>query len=310
MLEDTTHLTARDAPISSVRPIVLADPDRPVPVQLRLTAPTTGAGLPIILFSHGHGESMDGYAPLTDWWASQGFVVVQPTYLDSRSVGITEGDPRYGGIWLQRAHDAHRVLDHLDQVLDHVPGLRERTDSTKIAAVGHSFGGQTAGILLGLGVIHPETGELVRLPDERVSTGVLLATAGRGADLSELAAERYPFMNPVFDQMHAPVLVVMGDHDNLPLTDRGPDWMADPYTDSPGEKHLLTVYGAEHSLGGIGGYDVHETTDENPARVRLVREVAKAFLLHGLNLDSGQWDSVRMALAGRGLSLGRIESKR
>ena len=42
------------------------------------------------------------------------------------------------------------------------------------------------------------------------------------------------------------------------------DWHADPYFLSPGPKSLLTLFGAEHGLSGISGYDVAETTDENP----------------------------------------------
>lgn len=34
----------------------------------------------------------------------------------------------------------------------------------------------------------------------------------------------------------------------------------------PGCKSLLTLFGAEHSLGRIYGYGAAATTDENPAR--------------------------------------------
>lgn len=75
-------------------------------------------------------------------------------------------------------------------------------------------------------------------------------------------------MNPNFAHMNTPALVVVGDQDEIPrkyqLTVRGPDWMAEPYHLSPGDKSLLTLYGAEHSLGGITGYDVQETTDAHP----------------------------------------------
>lgn len=310
MLENTTHLIAVEEPILSVKPIAVPSNGRGTALQLRISAPTAGTDLPVILFSHGFGESMDGYGPLTDWWASHGFVVLQPTYLDSRSVGLTDVGPRRAGIWRQRANDAIRILDHLGEILDTVPGLRERTDTTRVAAAGHSFGGQTTGILLGLGVVDPDTGDIVYSPDNRVRAGVLMATAGRGSDLSPFAAEHFPFMNPVFDRMTAPALVVLGDKDDSPLSTRGPDWSADPYTDSPGEKHLLTLHGGEHSLGGIPGYDVRETTDENPAMVRQLRETAAAFLLHALDLDDAQWESAQRSLGGNGTDLARMESKR
>lgn len=306
----TTHLTAADAPIVSVHPVVVATSGRGSELTVRVSASLTGTGLPVILFSHGYGESRSGYGPLTAFWASQGFVVVQPTYLDSRSEGLADDDPRRPGIWRQRAADAKAVLDQLDQVLAAIPGLPDRTDTSKIAAAGHSFGGQTTGVLLGLRVIDPVDGQMEDLRDPRVQAGVLMATAGRGADLSPFAAEHFPFMNPVFDQMAAPALVVLGDRDDSPLTTRGPDWSADPYTDSPGEKHLLTLFGGEHSLGGIPGYDVKETTDENPERVILLRSVAVASLRHALGLDESAWKGFVDTLSGEGTATARLESKR
>ena len=306
----TTHLTADDAPILSVKPVTLASPARGTNLILRVSAPITGTGLPVILFSHGYGESLSGYGPLTDFWASQGFVVIQPTYLDSRSLGLADDDPRRPGIWRQRAADATTILDHLDDVLAAIPGLPERVDTGRIAAAGHSFGGQTTGILLGLRVIDPQTGAVDDLRDPRVKAGVLMATAGRGADLSPFAAEHFPFMNPVFEHMETPALVVLGDRDDSPLTTRGPDWSADPYTDSPGEKHLLTLGGGEHSLGGIPGYDVKETTDEDPERVILLRTVAAAFLRHALGIDNTAWADFTDTLGGAGTAAARLESKK
>jgi fermentation-respiration switch protein FrsA (DUF1100 family) len=194
-------------------------------------------------------------------------------------------------------------------VLAAIPGLTERVDTERIAASGHSFGGQTTGILLGLRVIDPKTGDTDDLRDSRVKAGVLMATAGRGADLSPFAAEHFPFMNPVFDHMETPALVVLGDQDDSPLTTRGPDWSADPYTDSPGEKHLLTLVGGEHSLGGIPGYDVTETTDENPERVILLRAVATAFFRHALGIDNTAWTDFTNTLGGAGTAAARLESK-
>lgn len=158
-------------------------------------------------------------------------------------------------------------------------------------------------------MIDPETGEIEDLSDPRVKAGVLMATAGRGADLSPMAVENFPFMNPTFDHMSTPAMVALGDRDDSPLSTRGPDWSADPYTDSPGEKHLLTLTGGEHSLGGIPGYDAAETTDENPERVILLRSVAVAFLRHALDLDEQAWTEVTKTLSGNGTDQGRLESK-
>lgn len=284
------------APVVSVKPVVLPAPGRGADLRVKVSAPTTGHELPIIVFSHGFGSSFDGYGPLVDFWAAHGFVVVQPTHLDSRTLGLPP-DPRS---WRVRVADDKRVLDNLDVVAAAVPGLAGRLDPTRVAAAGHSFGGQTAGVLLGLRV-HD-----VDLSDSRVRAGVLLATAGRGgADLTPFAAEQFPFLNPDFAHMTTPALVVMGDKDDSPLTVRGPDWTADPYALSPGPKSLLTLFGAEHSLGGIPGYEAKETTDENPARVALVQRVTLAYLRHALGIEDSSWLAAQQDVE----PLGRISSK-
>jgi len=302
---------ALDGVVVTAHPVTLDAPGRGTDLQVKISAPATGHDLPVILLSHGFGSSLHGYGPLADHWAAHGFVVVQPTHLDSRTLGLAPDDPRQPRIWRHRVADLKRILDRLDEVAAAVPGLPGRIDQDRIAVAGHSFGGQTAGILLGLRVLDPETGTSEDLSDPRVTAGVLFATAGRGgADLTPFAAESFPWLRgPSFAEMTAPALVVAGDHDELPLSVRGPDWMTDPYFLSPGGKSLLTLFGAEHSLGGIGGYAVAETTDENPGRVALVQRLTVAYLRDELGIDRGAWASARAALASSPDPLGRIESR-
>ncbi len=298
------------APVVSVKPIVLPAPGRGTDLRVRVSAPATGYDLPIIVFCHGFGSSLDGYGPLADFWAAHGFMVVQPTHLDSRTLGLAPNDPRTPRIWRYRVEDVKRVLDNLDLLEAAVPGLAGRVDRTRIAAAGHSFGGQTAGVLLGLRVMDPVTGAGEDLSDARITAGVLLATAGKGgADLSPFAAEHFPFMNPDFSAMRTPALIVAGDRDNSPMTVRGPDWLADPYLLAPGDKSLLTLFEAEHSLGGIPGYEAKETTDESPERVAVIQHLTWAYLRHALDIESSSWPAAQKALADRPDPLGRVESK-
>ncbi|MEE1942823.1 chlorophyllase [Streptomyces sp. TRM 70361] len=307
-------------PVLSVGPVVLPAPDRAVDLEVKVSAPVAGSGLPVVLLSHGlglsnHLSSLHGYAPLADFWAAHGFVVIQPTHLDSATLRTlvpatgAAGAPQH---WRSRAEDMRRVLDRLDEIEAAVPGLAGRLDHGRIAVAGHSMGGHTASLLLGARLTDPHDGTEVDLTEPRITAGVLLASTGRGGDaLVPAMAESCPFLlSTDFSTMTAPTLVVAGDKDaSAHLTVSGPDWHADPYVLSPGPKSLLTLFGAEHGLGGVSGYDVAETTDENPERVAVVQRLTWAYLRSALHPGDPAWRTAREALAADPDPLGRIESK-
>ncbi|MET9229423.1 alpha/beta fold hydrolase [Lentzea sp. NPDC003310] len=288
--------------VFTVSPVVLDVPGRPVDLQLKVSAPTEGSGLPILLLSHGHGysnhlSSLNGYAPLANHWAEQGFVVLQPTHLSSRSLDLPADTPGAPLFWRERAEDMSAILDRLDEIEKAVPQLRNRLDRTKIAVVGHSMGGHTASLLLGMRT------EGVSLQDDRIKAGVLLGATGRGDAVTDVVKENYSFMQTTdFSTMTTPALVVAGDADaSAHLTTMGPDWHADPYHLAPGPKDLLTLFGAEHGFGGVSGYDVAETTDESPERVAELLRLTTAYLRDRLD-GTGDWDGIEPVA-------GRVESK-
>ncbi|MFI6500146.1 alpha/beta hydrolase family protein [Nonomuraea typhae] len=302
-------LTQKSAMVVSAQPVVLPAPGRGQDLQVRVSAPATGGDLPVIVFSHGFGWSMNGYAPLADYWAAHGFAVLQPTHLDSRTLALPADDPRTPRIWRIRIDDLTRVLDDLDALEAAVPGLAGRLDHGRIAVAGHSWGAQTASTLLGARVLDAGGVPGEDMSDPRVKAGVLLALTGLGDDLTPFAAEHFPFLKPSFDTMTTPALIVAGDNDQSHLSTRGPDWFTDPYTCSPAAKSLLTLFGAEHSLGGIPGYEVAETTDEHPGRVALIQHLTSAFLRSALYPEDTGWKAAATALEDDTVPLGKLESK-
>ncbi|MGW0637857.1 alpha/beta hydrolase family protein [Nocardia salmonicida] len=297
-------------PIVTVKPLRVPISGRGEDLQVRVSAPVTGDDLPVVLFAHGFGSSMDGYGPLVDYWSSHGFVVIQATHLDSKRIALAAEDPRKPRLWRHRVQDMKRILDDLSELAASVPGLRGRVDHDRIIAAGHSFGGQTAGILVGLRVTDPETGIAEDLSDLRVTASIQLATAGRGGtELTAFAREHLPWLRDQdFSHISAPGLVIAGDDDNLPLSTRGPAWTTDPYTLSRANKSLLTVFGGQHFLGGISGERVSETTDENPDRVALIQQVTLAYLRHVAGIDRSGWTTAQTVLTPAH-PLGRLESK-
>lgn len=296
--------------VLSVAPIELPCPRRGTALQVRVSIPMSGDALAIVIFSHGNGQSLYAYAPLVNYWASHGFAVIQPTHLDSRMLAMPADDPRRPQFWRFREEDLLRVLDGLDEIETAAPVLRGRFDRARIAVAGHSWGGQSASTLLGATHPDPNSGKRVNRKDARVRAGVLLAVPGAGgSDLSEFASRTFPFMHPEFSTMTTPTLVIAGDADQGALSTRGPDWWRDAYDLSPAPKALFTVFGAQHSLGGIPGYESRETTDDRPARVAAIQRLSTAFLQSALDAENPAWQAASVAFSTDTAPEGSIEAK-
>ncbi|KAI1748666.1 alpha/beta-hydrolase [Xylaria castorea] len=300
--------------IISFTPVIIPSPGRPADLQLRVTAPATGDALPIILLSHGHGpsnwlSSLQGYAPLAEFWAKHGFVVIQPTHLSSRTLSLPSphGNEMY---WKSRPEDMIQILDHLDRIEAVVPGLKGRLDKSKIAGVGHSFGTMAISLLLGAKNTDPRDGAVFSPFDERIKAGILFGGLGNGgADVSENGRKMLPFYDLDFSTMHAPALVIGGEDDVGPhLTVRGADWHWDAYTHGPGPKDLLRVKGGRHGFGGISGWDAAETEDESPQMLGFVQRMSLAYLRSQLFEGDDSWKQACEVLAGLN-ELGSVESK-
>lgn len=302
----------------SISPVVLEVKDRPIPLELRITAPVTGDNLPVILLSHGHGPSLylpskDGYGPLVNFYAQHGFVVIQPTHLNSKVAGMpadAAGSPLF---WRSRVEDMTAIIDQLDTIEAAVPAIAGRIDRSRIAVFGHSMGGHTAGVLLGARLTDPNdpNAQNVDMREPRIVAGIMLTAPGNGgASLSEMAASRYSFFNPDFSHLTTQTLAVVGDEDaSAHLTVRGPAWHADAFYDSPGADALLTMIGGKHGLGGIAGYDARETDDEDPERMEIVLRTTWAYLRSALYEGDDAWTVATQALAAHCAGRARVELK-
>jgi dienelactone hydrolase len=302
------------APIVAVGPVTLPTPGRIVDLELKVTAPATGDSLPIILYSHGGGlanflTSYRSAGPLVDFWASHGFVVIQPTHLTSRGLLLDPATPGAPAFEQSRVNDMKQILDQLDLIEDSVREIKRRLDRSRIAVAGHSFGGQTAGMLLGADYIDAD-GTRIYVPDARVKAGIMLSSTGAGGDhLTEAAARFTSLRTAGFEDMTTPALVVIGDKDfTRELSSKGADYHADPYTFSPGPKSLLTLFGGEHLLGGVTGYDAAGTTDENPERVAVIQRLSVAYLQSTLYKGDPSWTEASAAFAELG-DLGNLAHK-
>jgi dienelactone hydrolase len=305
-------------PIGVFSPLSLDVPGRPVPLELKVSAPATGTGLPVIVLSHGHGganflSSLRGYGPVADFWAAHGFVVIQPTHLDSTVLGLRDTDlPDASLFWRDRAIDIRTIIDRLSEIEAAVPGLGGRVDRERIAAVGHSLGGHTVSLLLGAQVLDPADDREKDLSDPRIRAGVIIGAPGLGDEhLAEWARTNYPMLGfNDFSTMAGTALVIAGDKDlNLNFSDRL-SYRWDSYTHSPaGNKTLLMFRDAEHIFGGVSGYDAAETSDENPERVAALRALVWAYLRSQLFDGDASWTHAVAALESADAPLATVESR-
>jgi predicted dienelactone hydrolase len=289
----------------SISPILVPIGKRNSPLELRITLPASGDNIPIILLSHGHGPSLylpskDGYAPLANYYAEQGFAVIQPTHANSKVGGLGDTHPDAPLFLNERLREMKTILDNLTLIENNTPYLAGRLDKQRIAVVGHSAGSITAAMLLGMQLIpskqSAKTGK--NTLDERIKVGVLLAAVGKGGkDLHSVVREKYPELNPDYSFMTTRTLVVYGDQDvSSHFTTRGADWHTDPFYLSPGSHYLLTLQGGKHGLGGIAGYDAKETDDEDPERLAITQKMTSAYLKSVLYNNDVIWNDACNAL--------------
>ena len=275
-------------------------------LELRLTAPVDGENLPVVILSHGFGPSnyipsKDGYAPLAQFWAERGMVVIQPTHASSRVAGLDPDLPAGPFFWRERVTELRAILDQLTEVERQSPAVSGRFDHDLIAVAGHSFGGFTCSLLLGAR-LHDED-----FFDPRIKVGILLASTGRGgADLTPDSTKRFPFLDVDFSCINTPTLVVCGADDDPHFTPRGPDWHADPFHDAPGADALLMIKGVGHGLGGIAGWDARETETENPDALEATRRLTLAWLRSRFAIEHAAWDKSQSALRENAASMAEL----
>lgn len=314
-IKNFNNMKNSETAVMSYGPIVMPVAGRHADLQLKVTAPATGADLPVLIISHGHGRSnflssLYGYGPMADFFSKNGFVVIQPTHQNSKTLALDADLPEAPLFWSSRPRDITFIIDNLEQILSQVPGLSTRVSKDEVSVVGHSMGGHTVGMLAGMQVQDPATSKRVDAIEKRLKAYVMIGAPGAPEGLVQSAKEHYPVLNNGdFSTMVQPVLIVNGDKDINPNFSIMDNWRADGYYSSPGHKSLLTVYGAEHIFGGISGYDSNETTDESPERVEFVNQCILAYLRSALRPEDTSWADAQKALNDVPGSKGRIDNK-
>jgi len=245
--------------IAVVETYMLRDAKRDKQIPLRLTFPRAEGKYPLIVFCHGAMGSKDAGQPLATFWASHGYVVIQPTFGDSISLMTAQekskvrslielvNSPRVMEHWDDRPRDVKHVLDSLHVVQRDIDGLAGKIDAQRIAVAGHSFGAHTTMLLAGLTLRAPGVDRTITFRDDRIQVSVMISPQGTGKSITPES----------YTTMQGPILMITGDHDGSPIRgqeNHAGEWRKQAFDHAPpGDKYLLWIDGAYHGFGGING---------------------------------------------------------
>lgn len=238
-------------------------------LRLHISFPNSGGPFPLILFSHGNGCTSAGYGPVTEYWAARGYVVIEPTHLDSRSLGPTDFS-KMAEISDSRVEDLSFILDSLDRIAVLIPGLAGKMNADRVASAGHSMGSATA--LSASGLRAKNADGSLRTGDDRFDVAVLLSGPGPMPSIPDDAWGDY----------RTPSIVTTGTNDYTQTNRNKPEgwkWRLGSYNLTPdGDKYALVVQDYDHFLGG---YICNRPGVEGPPdteALTLVRTATSAFL--------------------------------
>jgi dienelactone hydrolase len=211
-------------------------------LQLRVTSPDAAGRYPVVIFSHGASSSKDLYFRIVDYWASHGYIIIQPTHIESESLGFKFGSMKPNDILMSRVSDMQFVLNNLGLIAEHA-GISDRIDADKIAVSGHSFGGWIALIMAGLPLKGPNGPE--RFGDPRVKA--LISFNGVG-QMDRIA-------NDLWSEVTVPVFASTGTSDPGAVG----DGVVRPWRFRIGaydfagskEKYAVSILNGDHYYGGL-----------------------------------------------------------
>ena len=183
-----------------------------ITVDARVDAPgDRGGPFPIVLFSHGYGASRLYYSNLLSGIASWGFVVVSADYLERGLLA----EATHPNVMDTPAQDLHTMFSSLTATetasADPSSPLHGVANPHKVAAMGHSAGGETA---------------FDALNDPRVTTAVGWAPVGPSGPPSHKA------------------VMIIGEEEDIALT---PRTLTGEFHKFPGPTTFVEISGEGHN---------------------------------------------------------------
>lgn len=270
--------------VASNRNLTIEREGRDRPIEIKATWPKGSGKCPVIVLSHGMGGSKDVGAPLANSWASNGYIVLAPTHLDSfeymsadqRRQYLAGQSAEFVKHFRSRPEDVTAMIDKIAEIERQEPALKGRMDLTRLGMAGHSFGAHTTMLIAGT-----ELGGLRRMSfaDKRFKCALMLSPQGIGGGLTKES----------WKPVTMPMMVISGTEDKSMMDrDVTPESRQDPYKySSSKDKFLVWIEGANHGLGGISGVRSQRINAPNSDHLKWVQTASLAFF-DGYLADKGE----------------------
>lgn len=244
--------------------------NRHIPLKMYYPQEPSLKDIPLIVWSHGLGGSIDGAAFISRFLCARGYVVLHVQHKGTDS-SLWEGKP--GHPWdiikatniprsmtLARFMDVPFVLDNLAEWLFQFEDINGRIDLNNIGMSGHSFGAMTTQVMCGQ-QFPDEQGILQDYSDPRFKAGILYSPVPAFHLTGELP-------DRIYGSIDRPLFHMTGTDDSSPV--EGFDYtrrLAIYDYSHKAEKMLMILNDGDHmiyngSRGKLGqnpNRDLHET---------------------------------------------------
>jgi predicted dienelactone hydrolase len=264
-----------------------ASRQRAVPVRIRL--PDGQGKVPVVLFSHGLGGTLDSGTDWTESWTAAGIATITMQHAGSdRSILTTGIAAAMSPMQLiARARDVRFVLDEIGRRKTEGKCNLARIDMARIGMSGHSFGAITTFAAIGQAFALPAARGLA---DPRIKAAIAFSPSPPMRGHDDAAA---------FGNIHIPVMSLTGTADFVAITpsvtpaDRQRPFRAMP----PGDKYLLVLAGANH-MQFNGQSRLRDGTRPDPHMRALTISATTAFWRATLldDADAAHWLTDPMGL--------------
>lgn len=256
--------------------------NRVIPIKVYYPAAEGLSNLPLIVWSHGLGGSIDGAAFLSRYIVSHGYVVVHIQHVGTDS-GLWEGKP--GHPWdiiremviprsatLARFSDVPFMLDNLPEWVAQHEELKGKIDFRNVGMSGHSFGAMTTQVMLGQ-EYPDEQGILQDYSDARFKAGILYSPVPtfylKGADNVYGAASNARGLYSAIDR---PLFHMTGTDDSSPVEGFDYTKRLAVYEESgKAEKMLMILKDGDHMIynGSRGKLGQNPNREKHEALVKV-----------------------------------------